>query len=66
MNDARGWKSAVKKSIRDFHNDPTVGGFLNPAASLLENKSSNLLEIRFQSTRTKEAEFRYYRTTGNV
>lgn len=26
MNDARCWKSAVKKSINQFHADATVGG----------------------------------------
>lgn len=33
MNEALGWKSAVKKSINRLHNEWTVGGRLVPLAS---------------------------------
>ena len=35
MNDALGWKSAVKKSTIHFHIDRTVGGFFFPNASVV-------------------------------
>lgn len=35
MNDALGWKSAVKKSINQFHRESTLGGLIAPEMSLV-------------------------------
>ena len=59
-NDARGWKSAVKKSVSHFHTLPIVGAILLPVTSVVWNWFSNLDAAFVQSTRTNDCDARYY------